>query len=104
MANNIDFELHCIQAHLDGICQFPASAFASTMAGIVDCTVGNVANPNAIFHSVQEAIDNGCFFIRVLDGLFGGQVPGYLESAFTVPTANPVMIYWRSEDPDGLLV
>src|SRR3990172_10828767 len=62
-------------------------------SGIVDCTVGNILNPNAKYNSVQTAFDDGCFFVRVIDGLTGGQVPGYIESAFTVPPLQPVMIY-----------
>ncbi len=71
------------------------SAGSAGTAGIVDCTVGSVANPNADYNSVQAALTAGCRNIRLLDGLVGGQVPGYFEPgpvAFSAVGA-PVMIY-----------
>ena len=63
--------------------------------GIVECTVGNVSNPNVQYNSVQAALDDGCLFIRIVDGLSGGQVPGYIEPGpinFT-GVGVPTMIY-----------
>nr|QBK85457.1 MAG: hypothetical protein LCMAC101_00440 [Marseillevirus LCMAC101] len=68
---------------------------SASTAGIVDCTVGSVANPNADYNSVQAALTAGCLNIRILDGLIGGQVPGYFEPgpiSFSAVGA-PVMIY-----------
>lgn len=69
----------------------PASL--TSTRGIVNCLVGNVANTSVDHNSVQVAIDAGCLFIRVVDGATGGQVPGYFESAFTVPVGSTVFIY-----------
>ncbi len=71
------------------------SAASAATVGIVDCTVGSAANPNAQYNSVQAALDGGCRNIRLLDGLIGGQVPGYFEPgpiAFSA-VGSPVMIY-----------
>jgi hypothetical protein len=71
------------------------SAATATSVGVVDCTVGSAGNANAQYNSVQAALDAGCRFIRILDGLTGGQVPGYVEPGpidFATGAA-PALIY-----------
>jgi hypothetical protein len=72
------------------------SSGSANTVGILSCTVGNTANTNAVYNSVQAAIDDGCYAVRILDGLTGGQVPGYSESAFditTIPAGQSMFVY-----------